>query len=640
MHEATLCASRRPSATAATRSCPHDKRNRVQWMYSSVGETAEVGLEDDGQKVNENATETESEWQSMTEREPWRPAPSEDAWKVDADADMQLPPSAYSQRGLGGIDGESLQRIDEHGHEENDEGSDASGLSSELGSEELQVYEQMSCIGVIKHLGPAFIVSIGYLDPGNWAANLESGSRFGYMLLWVLVLSTSIGVLFQYLSAKLGAVTEQHLAELCAKMYPRRVSIALWLMAELAIAALDLAQVVGISVGLEMLFGAPPWLGVLIASADTLMLIGLRRSRMKRIENTMLVFMVFISLSFVVELVLSRPDVLGMVKGTFIPYVSRKALFAACVIVGATVTPNNFYLHSAIVIHRVPTRTEDSLRLYCRYQLVDSAVALSAACLINMAILTVAAANFWRHGVVVTTLQQAYDLLETFNVKLGPIEVAAALFGLALVASGLGTALSCTLAGQYVMQGFLGRENKAVPRRVITRLLTLAPTLVAMHIYGTEGSYLLLIYTQVLISLQLPFAMIPLVRLTGAMEVMGEHFKNGPIVQLFSWASSLLIIGLNVSLTYDTMFGGDDENAFIVPSWVKYGLLTPFFSCSAALLVFILVYTKPIAATVRLENELFRIPSSPGTPPALSGLSPTARTTAAVQKDPDYQHEQ
>lgn len=400
--------------------------------------------------------------------------------------------------------------------------------------------------GVLSHLGPAFLVSIGYLDPGNWATDIEGGSRFGYQLLWVLLLANAMALLLQTLAARMGIVTRAHLAELCRIEYPRPATLALWVMAELAIIATDLTEVLGTAIGINLLFRIPLMVGVLLTAFDTFLLLAAQGSGMKRIERIIFVFLGIISSCFIAELFMSHADVRAVATGMLVPRLSAESLYVATGIVGATVMPHNFYLHSALVTDRAPDRRHETLRAECRYTLIDTAVALNAALFVNSAILIIAAAQFWTRGVEVTTLTKAYHLLENTGLRIGKLDLAPVLFGVALIASGQSSTLCGTLAGQYVMEGFLDFSAPPVIRRLITRLVAIVPALIVISVMGSAGTYQLLIMCQVVLSLQLPFAVVPMIRFTSSRRRMGS-FCNSRLVKTLAWTCAGIVVCLNMA---------------------------------------------------------------------------------------------
>jgi manganese transport protein len=401
-------------------------------------------------------------------------------------------------------------------------------------------------VGIVKRMlafaGPAYLVSVGYMDPGNWATDLEGGARFGYQLLWVLLMSNLIAVLLQTFSARLGIVAGRDLAQACRDNYPKPVGYVLWILCEVAIAACDLAEVLGTAIGLNLLFHVPLIYGVIITGFDTMIFFLVQNFGIRRLEAFILVFVGIIGVCFSVEVFLSRP-VWSEVATGFIPRLTPESLYVAVGILGATVMPHNLYLHSALVQTRKVEQTIEGKQAACRYNLVDTAVALNAAFFVNSAILIVAASVFFANNVVVTEIQQAHALL----TPLLGTTLASILFAVALIAAGQSSTLTGTLAGQIVMEGFLHFKIRPVLRRLITRLIAIIPAVIVISAKGDEGSYDLLILSQVILSLQLPFAVVPLIKFTSDRSIMGS-FANKRWVVILASIAALTIIGLNANL--------------------------------------------------------------------------------------------
>ncbi|MGC8794406.1 MAG: Nramp family divalent metal transporter, partial [Bryobacteraceae bacterium] len=397
--------------------------------------------------------------------------------------------------------------------------------------------------------GPAYLVSVGYMDPGNWATDLEGGARFGYQLLWVLVMSNLMAILLQTLSARLGIVTGRDLAQACADTYPQFVNYPLWLLCEIAIAACDMAELLGAAIALNLLLGVPLLWGVFITAADTLLLLGLSRSGIRVIEGIVLSMVTVIAACMLIEIWLARPAA-GEVIAGLKPRLTPESLYVAIAILGATVMPHNLYLHSALVQTRRIGRTNEDKRLACRYNLVDSTVALNGALLVNAAILILAATVFYRKGVVVTEIQQAHQLL----APLLGTTLASVAFGVALLLSGQSSTMTGTMAGQIVMEGFLQIRMRPWLRRLITRLVAITPAAVTISIMGDEAVLRLLILSQVVLSMQLPFAVIPLIHFTSDRQRMGV-FANPGWAKAAAWGAAALIVTLNVQLLGQTVAG-------------------------------------------------------------------------------------
>jgi manganese transport protein len=394
-------------------------------------------------------------------------------------------------------------------------------------------------------IGPGFMISVGYMDPGNWATDIAGGARFGYTLLFVIMASNLMAVLLQSLSLKLGVATDRDLAQLCHENYGHRVSFVLWIFAEIAIAACDLAEVIGSAIALELLFHIPLFWGALITGADVLLILVLQRWGLRYIEALVIALIGTICVLFGIQLFLSRPDYLPAFTNLVIPskqiLVNPTMLFIAIGMLGATVMPHNLYLHSSIVQTRNYARTRDGKREAVKMANVDSALALTLALFVNAAILVVAAAVFNRHGYFdVAAIQDAYKLLSPVVGAAG----ASTLFAVALLASGQNSSITGTMAGQVVMEGFIHLKISPWLRRLITRSLAIIPTLIVIAFTGEEGTEKLLILSQVILSLQLSFAVVPLVLFTGNRKLMGE-LVNGRGLQFTAWIVAALIAGLN-----------------------------------------------------------------------------------------------
>ncbi|HEX4286696.1 MAG TPA: Nramp family divalent metal transporter [Terracidiphilus sp.] len=404
-------------------------------------------------------------------------------------------------------------------------------------------------------LGPGFLIAVGYMDPGNWATDIAGGSRFGYTLLFVIMLSNLMAILLQSLSLKLGIATERDLAQLCHENYGPRVSFALWILAEIAIAACDLAEVIGSAIALQLLFHIPLFYGVLITGLDVLLILLLQRWGFRWVEALVITLIGTIMVMFGVQVFLSRPDRLLAFHSLFIPsaaIVTNPAmLYIAIGILGATVMPHNLYLHSSIVQSRNYQRTPEGKREAVHMAGVDSALALTFALFVNAGILIVAAAVFHRSGhFEVAAIQDAYKLLSPLVGAAG----ASTLFAVALLASGQNSSITGTLAGQVVMEGFIHLRVAQWLRRLITRGLAIIPTIIVVAINGEQGTERLLILSQVILSLQLSFAVVPLVIFTGKRSLMGE-FVNSRGVQMLAWATALVIAVLNGWLIVQTAMG-------------------------------------------------------------------------------------
>jgi manganese transport protein len=394
-------------------------------------------------------------------------------------------------------------------------------------------------------MGPGFLISVGYMDPGNWATDIAGGSQFGYTLLFVIMLSNLMAILLQSLSLKLGVATERDLAQLCRESYGLKMSFALWVMAEIAIAACDLAEVIGSAIALNLLFHIPLFYGVLITSLDVLLILLMQRWGFRYIEALVIALIGTIAGMFGVQMFLSRPDYWPVLHNLFIPsaaiVTNPEMLYIAIGILGATVMPHNLYLHSSIVQSRKYERTPAGKREAIGMANIDSALALTVALFVNAAILIVAAAVFHRRGLYdVAAIQDAYKLLSPL---LG-VTAASTLFAIALLASGQNSSITGTLAGQVVMEGFIHLKVSPWLRRLITRSLAIIPTIIVVAFTGEQGTEKLLIFSQVILSLQLSFAVVPLVLFTGNRKIMGE-FVNARWLKALAWLTAVVIAGLN-----------------------------------------------------------------------------------------------
>jgi len=416
--------------------------------------------------------------------------------------------------------------------------------------------------------GPAYLVSVGYMDPGNWATDIEGGARFGYDLLWVLVMSNLMAILLQTLSARLGIVSRRDLAQACRETYPRPLNLGLWFLCEIAIAACDLAEVLGAAIGLNLLFGLPLLAGVFLTAADTLLLLWLTRFGIRVIESVILGLVTVIALCFLIEVWMVQPVAAEVLRG-LLPRLTNESLYVAIGILGATVMPHNLYLHSALVQTRRIGYSLEDRRTACRYNLVDSVVALNGAMLVNAAILVLAAALFFKRGIVVTEIQQAHALLE----PLVGHTLAGIAFALALVCSGQSSTLTGTMAGQIVMEGFLRIRMRPWLRRLVTRMVAVIPAAITIYLAGDQGTFRLLILSQVILSMQLPFAIIPLIHFTSDRKRMGA-FVNRPWASALAWVVAAIVVALNVrlvGLTVAQWLAAAGPNRWLL-AWLLYSV--------------------------------------------------------------------
>ncbi len=401
--------------------------------------------------------------------------------------------------------------------------------------------------------GPGLMVAVGYMDPGNWATDLAGGAQFGYLLLSVILISNFMAMLLQHLSLKLGIVTGRDLAQACRDHYPRPVVLMLWVLCEVAIAACDLAEVIGAAIALNLLFGIPLVFGVMLTAFDVIIVLFLQHKGFRYVEALVATLIGLIAICFAFELLAAQPPIAAILGG-LIPspqiVFNPSALYIAIGILGATVMPHNLYLHSSIVQTRAIEQTPQGKRRAIRFATIDSTGALLAAFFINAAILILAAAAF--HG---TENQNVADIGDAYKLLTPVLGVggASVIFAVALLASGQNSTLTGTLAGQIVMEGFLNFHMKPWQRRLLTRLLAIIPAIIVAALFGEQGTGQLLILSQVVLSLQLSFAVVPLVQFTSEKAKMGQ-FVNGPVLKVAAWTVAVVIALLNAYLLYQTFF--------------------------------------------------------------------------------------
>lgn len=447
---------------------------------------------------------------------------------------------------------------------------------------------------LLAFLGPAYLVSVGYMDPGNWATDIAGGSKFGYALIWVLLMSNLMALLLQSLSARLGVVRQLDLAQASRSSYHPIVNFWLWILAEIAIAACDLAEVLGMAIGLQLLFGLPLVWGVSLTVLDTLLLLLLQSYGMRKIEVFIISLIAIIGASFLMEMIWAKPDWGELVIG-FVPSLpNEQALYIATGIIGATVMPHNLYLHSSLVQTRRFDTTEKGIWSAIKYNFIDSAIALNAAFFVNSAILILAASTFFRAGLYeVSDIQDSYKFLAPM---LGT-DWASILFGVALVAAGQSSTITGTLAGQIVMEGYLNLRIAPWLRRLITRLIAIVPAYVVILLYGEQKTGELLVFSQVVLSLQLGFAIIPLIHFTSDKEKMGV-FVNKPWVRVCAWSIALVIVSLNVKLVAQEIMlwltTAHDQ------AWIIYLSVIPICLATGGLLLYITF--KPLLDKRRAEQ--------------------------------------
>ncbi len=452
---------------------------------------------------------------------------------------------------------------------------------------------------LLAFFGPAYLVSVGYMDPGNWATDIAGGSRFGYALIWVLLMSNLMALLLQSLSARLGVVRQLDLAQASRKTYHPAINFGLWALAEIAIAACDLAEVLGMAIGLQLLFGLPLIWGVSITVLDTLLLLMLQSYGIRKIEMFIISLVAIIGSAFLIEMILAKPSPMELVTG-FIPSLpNNDALYIAIGIIGATVMPHNLYLHSSLVQTRRIDSSEKGIWQAIKYNFIDSAIALNAAFFVNAAILVLAASTFFKAGLhEVVDIQDAHRLLAPLlGTGLAPI-----LFGVALVAAGQSSTITGTLAGQIVMEGFLNLRIAPWLRRLITRVIAIIPAYFVILVYGERETGPLLVLSQVVLSLQLGFAIIPLIHFNSDKQTMGIYAIK-PVVQFVAWSIAAIIVALNVKLVFNELNRWLDvagNNA-----WILWFTVIPF--CIAAALLLLYVTFKPLVER-RTREKAARIP--------------------------------
>lgn len=393
---------------------------------------------------------------------------------------------------------------------------------------------------IFSFLGPAYLVSVGYMDPGNWATDLAGGSKFGYSLIWVLLMSNLMALLLQGLSARLGIVRRRDLAQANRETYPRAINYGLWFLAEIAIAATDLAEVLGMAIGLQLLTGLPLIWGVSLTVLDTFLLLYLQKKGIRKMEAFIIALVAIVAISFLIQIIMAKPDAAEVVKGLIPTFPSDEALYIAIGIIGATVMPHNLYLHSALVQSRKIDRTNEGIKQALKFNRIDSTIALNIAFLVNAAILVLAATVFFKTGNSdVAEIKEAHRLLPGFLGNAAPV-----LFAVALIAAGQSSTVTGTLAGQIIMEGYLSLRISPMLRRLITRLVAIIPALIVILIYGEEKVDALLVLSQVILSLQLGFAVIPLIHFVSEKNTMGRFAIKTP-TKVAAWLIASILIYLN-----------------------------------------------------------------------------------------------
>jgi len=446
---------------------------------------------------------------------------------------------------------------------------------------------------LLAFMGPAFLISVGYMDPGNWATDLAGGSQFGYALLWVLLMSNIMAVLLQSLSTRLGIVYGHDLAQACRASYPAPVNYALYFLAEIAIIATDLAEVIGMAIGLNLLLGLPVIWGIVFTFLDTFILLFLINKGMRKMEAFILALVFIIGLSFLVEMFLAKPQIGEIIKG-FVPSIpNRDALYIALGIIGATVMPHNLYLHSSLVQTRKFGRSVKHIKEAIKFNLIDSILALNLAFFVNAAILILAAATFYKAGLYqVAEIQDAYKLLEPL---LGS-QWAPVLFAIALIAAGQSSTITGTLAGQIIMEGFVNFRIQPWVRRMITRLFAILPAIAVILIYGVAYTGKLLIFSQVVLSLQLGFAVIPLIHFVSDKQLMGR-FAISLKTKIAAWLIAGTIIVLNSLLVINEI------HAWLMAGQIGFWtIILLFIVLSAVVLLLLYITFVPWIKSVPLKS--------------------------------------
>lgn len=446
---------------------------------------------------------------------------------------------------------------------------------------------------ILAFIGPAYLISVGYMDPGNWATDLAGGSKFGYQLIWILLMSNLIALLLQSLSARLGIVRGLDLAQASKHAYPRWANIPLFGLAQTAIIACDLAEIIGMAIGLQLLFGLPLIWGISITIFDTILLLFLLNKGMRAMEGFIVSMVFIVGLSFLAEMFIVEPSIKEVVKGFEPSLLSGDALYIAIGIIGATVMPHNLYLHSSLVQTRKIERTNKGIKEALKFNLIDTTVALNLAFFVNAAILILAAAAFYKNGLhEVAEIQDAHKLLSNIFGNIAPT-----LFAIALIAAGQSSTVTGTLAGQIVMEGHISLRIQPWLRRLITRLLAIIPAFFTILHYGDDALGGLLVLSQVVLSLQLGFAIIPLIHFTSDKKLM-KDFAIKTWVKVLAWASAIGIIALNVKLVIEEISTWTKNSG----GWWIYVIIFPAVILTVLFLIY--VFLHPILDKRNLEKQM------------------------------------
>nr|WP_315175384.1 Nramp family divalent metal transporter [uncultured Flavobacterium sp.] len=445
---------------------------------------------------------------------------------------------------------------------------------------------------ILAFFGPAYLVSVGYMDPGNWATDIAGGSQFGYALLWVLLMSNLMALLLQSLSARLGIVTQRDLAQASRETYSPFINYILYFLAEIAIAACDLAEVLGMAIGINLLFDIPLIEGVLITVLDTFLLLFLINKGIRKMEAFIIVLVAIIGFSFIFEMIFAEPEMSKVFYGLIPSMPNEAALYIAIGIIGATVMPHNLYLHSSLVQTRKFSRTHAGIKQAIKYNFIDSAIALNLAFFVNAAILILAAATFYKNGMFeVAEIQDAHKFLAPLlGTKWAPI-----LFAVALIAAGQSSTITGTLAGQIVMEGYLNLRIQPWVRRIITRIIAIVPAVIVILIYGESITGKLLILSQVILSLQLGFAIIPLIHFVSDKSKM-RGFHISKITQVAAWIIASIIVSLNAKLVFDEISGWLETSQNPIILWLTVVPLAFGF-----LILLLYIVFKPFISKAKLD---------------------------------------
>jgi manganese transport protein len=447
---------------------------------------------------------------------------------------------------------------------------------------------------ILAFFGPAYLVSVGYMDPGNWATDIAGGSQFGYSLLWVLLMSNLMALLLQSLSARLGIVTQRDLAQASRETYSKPINYVLYFLAEIAIAACDLAEVLGMAIGINLLFDIPLIEGVLITVLDTFLLLFLINKGIRKMEAFIIVLVAIIGFSFVFEMIFAEPELDKVIYGLIPSIPTEAGLYIAIGIIGATVMPHNLYLHSSLVQTRKFDRSPSGIKQALKYNFIDSTIALNLAFLVNAAILILAAATFYKNGMhEVAEIQDAYRFLEPLlGTRWAPI-----LFAVALIAAGQSSTITGTLAGQIVMEGYLNLRIQPWVRRIITRLIAIVPAVVVILIYGESVTGKLLILSQVILSLQLGFAIIPLIHFVSDKSKM-KGFHVSKTTRVAAWVIATIIVSLNGKLVYNEIDGWLETSENPIVLWLT---VVPLAFAFLGLLLYIVF--KPFVTKAKQDIQ-------------------------------------